>query len=770
MKKNFAKTITLVLSCLLLIGAAIGISVSAEDAPTVSIAYKNLAYEAAPQLVYYVDAANLAEGDTAKVLFFDAEPAEVSVDAAAYIAESFGTLTVGEKSYAAFASDEIAPKNLRLALWAVPVVVNADGAIVAEGNAVKSSVFDYALARFNMAPTPDQIALYSALLDFGGALQEVLYAQGTYTEEDLQKAGGFANAYYGVRQDILYNGTVVEEGSVTYYKKGDVVTLTADMSYNTYGIFKGFLNEDNELVAEGAYTKADVIASKPGVAVYKSEYTITGTVVNTYDNLSLVSTLDSNGKEKTEVNTVYKGKTSDSLRAGIGVHGVNTTTFGAAKDAAKYARIEKESEGSDNQVFTVGANGTAGANAYAWTLDEVAVDADKYVFQTDFKWNGADISSAPVYFRVDSSNIAEDKCDILLLQLKDSGSGYSYYTLAGATLNKGQWYTMRVEIVPLSNTHYSYFIYFDGVLSASEINITPVLNTATIAKDEVNKFIGFRMFNRSATNYSAEFDNTYVGVEYDEPTVAYVPGNGEYFNDETKVGTKYDYNGLEDVTADNVMYSISDLAAKNLSSTNDSFYFQSADPNGAFGIKYDGETVSGNTYVFETDFYFGGGHEKKTEKSSQQLAWFGLTGADNTSKNNHFLCISVNFTVVDGNITALVFKDYANGKLIATVKPEEWCNIRLVYTVNNTLNEDGTVATNGYAGIVDVYVNNEKVESYTTKGYSASGIPSGSASNEKLTNVGFEMRSSAWCGVTDVIWAFDNTYIGVLNVEAPEAE
>ena len=98
MKKNFTKITTLILACLLLIGAAVGISVSAEDA-SVEIAYKNLAYEAAPQLVYYVDAQNVAEGETVKVLFYDAEPAEVTVAGASYVAESFGTLTVGETEY-----------------------------------------------------------------------------------------------------------------------------------------------------------------------------------------------------------------------------------------------------------------------------------------------------------------------------------------------------------------------------------------------------------------------------------------------------------------------------------------------------------------------------------------------------------------------------------------------------------------------------------------------------------------------------------------------
>ena len=101
MKKNFLKTITLILSCLLLIGAVVGISVSADSETTVQIKYKNLAYEAAPQLVYYVDAQNLAEGDTVKVLFYNAIPAEASIETAYYVADSFGTLSVGDTDYAA---------------------------------------------------------------------------------------------------------------------------------------------------------------------------------------------------------------------------------------------------------------------------------------------------------------------------------------------------------------------------------------------------------------------------------------------------------------------------------------------------------------------------------------------------------------------------------------------------------------------------------------------------------------------------------------------
>ena len=762
MKKNF-RIVTLILACLLLIGAAVGISVCADEAPTVQIKYRNLAYEAAPQLVYYVDAQNVAEGDTVKVLFYETEPAAVSLETAAYASDSFGTLSVAGVDYAAFASGEIAPKNLRLAIWAVPAVVNADGEIVASGKAVKYSVFDYALDRFNMSPTEDQVALYTAVLDFGGAVQEVLYEQGKYTDADLEKAGGYANAYYGVRQDVLYDGKTVETGDVTYYKKGETVTLTATASYNTYGIFRGFLNEDGELVKEGAYVKADVLTSKPGVAVYKSEYTITGSIINTYENYITDGSAD-------DVNVKFKGKKNADLHEKTGIWSVNAETFGKEKTDAKYARIDKEAANPDNQVFTMGATTEAGGNSYAWALEEVVVDASKYIFQTDFKWNGASTSTEPCYIRFDSSSIGSDPCNIWYFKLKDGGSGTSIYTLEQldgkawkATLQKGEWYTLRFEIIPLSTTHYNLAVYVNGEVVHYEENRVPN-HQHTTAINEVNKIIGFRIFNRSATNYNVEMDNTYMGVEKE---YTYERGSGEYFNDETKIGTKYSYDGLADVTNDNALIHATTSAEKIISAKDNSLYYEAKDPSSGFGIEYDGEKKSGNTYVLETDVYFGGG---KTNQYLNQLAWFGLTGAESASKVNHFLSLAFNYVGRDGEVTKISLRNFGANKHLAYLDIGKWYNLRFVYTVNNTLNADGTVAENGYSGNVELYINNEFVTSFTTGGYTATGYPSGAASNEKLTNVGFEFRSTQWCGVSDFQAQFDNTFIGVYDVTAPEAE
>ena len=81
MKNNrLLKIATLVLSCLLLIGAVIGISVSADDSPAVSIKAKNISYEGAVKVLYAVEAQNVPEGAKVQMAFFNEMPTAVTED------------------------------------------------------------------------------------------------------------------------------------------------------------------------------------------------------------------------------------------------------------------------------------------------------------------------------------------------------------------------------------------------------------------------------------------------------------------------------------------------------------------------------------------------------------------------------------------------------------------------------------------------------------------------------------------------------------------
>ena len=68
--KKTTKIITLILSALLLIGCAIGISVSAEEnTPSVTVKYKNISYEGAVKVLYAVEATNVPEGAKVQMAF-----------------------------------------------------------------------------------------------------------------------------------------------------------------------------------------------------------------------------------------------------------------------------------------------------------------------------------------------------------------------------------------------------------------------------------------------------------------------------------------------------------------------------------------------------------------------------------------------------------------------------------------------------------------------------------------------------------------------------
>ena len=253
MMKNKFKIITVILSCLLLIGAAVGIFVSAEGTdPSVSIYKKSVNYDGALGIHYAIDA-NLAEGQQVKVLFSYDEIAVPTgaIDESAY--EKVGTIaandeiTINNVTYPLVYSPGIAPVDMTKPIYALPVIVDASNNVVATGDLDKFSIFDYCMERFSGTSTPDQYQLYKALLAYGASAQEVMLESGLYTEEQLNEYG-YADAYYIVNATIKVDGEVASTEKVCY-READV-TIEAPKTYGGT-IFAGFENADGEKV--GAY-------------------------------------------------------------------------------------------------------------------------------------------------------------------------------------------------------------------------------------------------------------------------------------------------------------------------------------------------------------------------------------------------------------------------------------------------------------------------------------------------------------------------------------
>ena len=261
------KIVILALSCLLLVGAVIGISASAEETPAVQIKYKNIAYEGAIQVLYAVEAENIPTGGKVQMYFYDAEPTTDSIPS--YVKDEYTEkeLIIGEKTYHAFFSYGIAPKNMRAPIYAKAVIVDAEGAVVAESEISEYSVWQYAVNRFEKSPTPDQKKLYTATLNYGASVQEMLVESKKLTVEEILANGGWANEYCGIQLNSLYQGRDVGfESEITYYAPGAKITSMIADSVKKYGTANAALHE--VLDENGDKFTTSYIATAPGLTTF----------------------------------------------------------------------------------------------------------------------------------------------------------------------------------------------------------------------------------------------------------------------------------------------------------------------------------------------------------------------------------------------------------------------------------------------------------------------------------------------------------------------
>ena len=255
--KKTTKIITIVLSCLLLIGVMVGISVSAAEDTTIAIAKKSVSYEGAVRITYALDVKNL-NGGIIKVAFSDEEMAapkgkldELGYD---FIGGVETYYEIGGVTYPVVCSDGFAPALFTKPVYATPVVVDADGNVVAYGEAELFSIFQYCTERFSGSFTADQYELYTALLRYGASVQEALVGSPAYTQAELDKYG-YADAYYVVNATVKVDGAAVATETLCY-READV-TLNPAKTYNGK-MFAGFADAEGKAI--GAYG-ADKTAS-----------------------------------------------------------------------------------------------------------------------------------------------------------------------------------------------------------------------------------------------------------------------------------------------------------------------------------------------------------------------------------------------------------------------------------------------------------------------------------------------------------------------------
>lgn len=273
------KILAIALSCLLLIGAMVGFTASAEaadEAPVISLAaasdstveiyQANLSYEGAIRILYTLNTANLAAGQDVKIVFdFDsAVKAPTGVLNAAdydFVGDDIGYVDVGGTKYLAVYSAGFAPADMTKTVYAIPVVVDAGGNVVASGAKVAFSVYEYLLARLNGTCTPQQYLLYMSALDLGGSVQNA-----QKVTEAKEPENGYADAYY-VLKVMDGDGTVTTQA----YREPTEVSIKAPKGHNGK-LFDSFVDNKGVTYEDADFNELTVSVDKIGTTYVKYVY------------------------------------------------------------------------------------------------------------------------------------------------------------------------------------------------------------------------------------------------------------------------------------------------------------------------------------------------------------------------------------------------------------------------------------------------------------------------------------------------------------------
>ena len=741
------KIVILALSCLLLIGAVMGISASAEETPAVQIKYKNIAYEGAIQVLYAVEAENIPDGGKVQMYFYDSEEDTEPLVKDEYTDEK---LVIGDVTYHAFFSYGIAPKNMRAPILAKAVIVNADGTVAAESELSEYSVWQYAVNRFEKSPTPDQQKLYTATLNYGASVQEMLVESGKLTEEDIIANGGWANEYCGIKLDSLYQGRDVGfESEVTYYAPGAKITSKIADSAKKYGAADAALHE--VLDENGEKLTSSYIATTPGLT------TLTANYMPGY-----VNALDYEYEDVDAIHSTY-GYNDTALKT----LGYKIEKFGTSKNATSSSSIVKDENG--NSYMYAQTNGAKGGISSYWTLTSAmktqhTKSFDVAFFETDFRWDGYgdDVTSYQdaVYLRIFTGGATTTndgkEYTASFVCIQDSGAGSDTFRLGLYGLGKnyyidmpkGEWFNIRFTCIPISEYVFINEFYINGEL----------VQTCTWDRSDREKYnatdsdyMGVGLFTRSAAATSSKLayavDNT-ISCSY----TTYTPGNGGMFSDEESYGTKFGFESgnLSDMVGDGISYSKMENGVLDFALVTNS--------SGLAIKKQETTPTVGTTHIIEHDIIFCGA--TITDASGNHaVAWAGLaeTGRD---KANQYLNIKWYAENPDENGEARSIAIYTadksiGGTLLLELQKDTWYNVRFVYVANNVENADGTVT---YGGTVYVYLNNKLVTSFTTGGYTESGDPDREP-NRQFAVYGFEFRAAKWSGVSNTHIQFDNVYL-----------
>ncbi len=573
------KIITLILSCVLLIGAVVGITVSAEqNAPTVKIAGQNISYEGAVRVAYYLSTDSLAEGQKVKLLVssvkFDV-PENITnpvdyvvkdVEDQVQFKDEKGNVTA---TYDIAYSDGVLPKAMRDDIYALAVVVDeATGEVVARSSKKVYSPYTYAMNRFNGESTDDQYGLYTALLNYGAAVQAVL----GYNAED----GKWADEYIVVDQvtytdgveantSFAIRGTTLENPVEYIYEaaRWQQANAEKEIAENKSIIFTGFTKADgssylgekyaanwnkikltpgnytinaNYKTSAGQYVDYDGYIDEDATSLndYKEEFFVGAASGTNISNTSNSDTLQTTKVGNYTYTYIARGQAyinADGKLVYEKIMSITEVTDGTTT----YNKVGEGFEDSQKVGEPINADHKGMVNAYIYNTTTTKPDplaaTRVHVVEFDLKadytlpasghigqfWLTLKVGNSEEYLWGLDFSAKKDSYALNFANATNNATtnAWDFHTGDLATnISRGEVHNIRIEAHNDWNGEGSmlFLLYIDGVLSAHSINYYQAY-TLSYLDDNTLSYLKFGI-PQNGKDVRFSIDNTYIATEY----------------------------------------------------------------------------------------------------------------------------------------------------------------------------------------------------------------------------------------------------------------
>ena len=525
MKKSVTKILVIALTFALLVGAAIGFSVSANDTSAPEVISKNVKVNGNFCLLFAIDPATIA-GDTVTLTVYNTDPTglegealkNATVDSITKLASATQTETIGgaEKSVLVIETKGVSAKDIA-DVWYF--TTESAGVVSAVDT---YSVREYAFERlykngtvFATAEDADlkayyQQQFYLEILDVGSAAQQLLVNYDAATKERLAKEYTYAAIADGT---FTVNGVTTDRGFV---EVGDKLVLNGASGWNVYTFGQNGGSISTQTVASGSTVTVTgntvILPYQTGVTPGKyfdevgNSWYAFNTVMWPFDNINLAHTklagvtdttagygyggIKASGDDKYG-NVLFMGKEQDIGNS----QEVHFPIAAATSDKANVIVVE-----FDFKLITSGTTFNAGdIGAKEAAMTGVQLQWNKELISSV---SGKNIGQLTNLHRINVSSIDSDA---VLDANNVGGDALRFFGTGANDLKKDVWYNICYELYTDVNMG---ILYVDGVavhtFSISDINI-----------DDVNTF-SFHMEWRFRNEvyfdnyYGARISKTYV--------------------------------------------------------------------------------------------------------------------------------------------------------------------------------------------------------------------------------------------------------------------